>query len=33
TTVQQIFIDAHHMGGCDVLFSIDSRGGLDPLLR
>ncbi|MDU1676720.1 MAG: glutaredoxin domain-containing protein [Klebsiella pneumoniae] len=29
----QIFIDAQHIGGCDDLYALDSRGGLDPLLR
>ena len=32
-TVPQIFIDAQHIGGCDDLYALDSRGGLDPLLR
>ncbi len=32
TTVPQIFIDAQHIGGCDDLFALDARGGLDPLL-
>ena len=32
TTVPQIFIDGHHIGGCDDLFALDARGGLDPLL-
>jgi glutaredoxin 3 len=31
TTVPQIFIDAQHIGGCDDLYALDSRGGLDPL--
>ena len=33
TTVPQIFIDAQHIGGCDDLYALDSRGGLDPLLK
>ncbi|EJT9729331.1 glutaredoxin 3 [Salmonella enterica] len=33
TTVPQIFIDAQHIGGCDDLYALDERGGLDPLLR
>ncbi|MEJ4047297.1 glutaredoxin 3 [Erwinia sp. SLM-02] len=33
TTVPQIFIDAQHIGGCDDLFALDGRGGLDPLLK
>lgn len=32
TTVPQIFIDGRHIGGCDDLFALDARGGLDPLL-
>lgn len=32
TTVPQIFIDGQHIGGCDDLFALDARGGLDPLL-
>lgn len=31
-TYPQIFIDGLHVGGCDDLVSLDSRGGLDPLL-
>jgi glutaredoxin 3 len=31
-TVPQIFIDGQHIGGCDDLQSLDSRGALDPLL-
>lgn len=31
-TVPQIFIDDFHVGGCDELFALDSKGGLDPLL-
>jgi len=31
-TFPQIFIDGKHIGGCDDLFALDSRGGLDPLL-
>lgn len=33
TTVPQIFINAQHVGGCDDLYALDARGGLDPLLR
>jgi glutaredoxin 3 len=33
TTVPQIFIGAHHVGGSDDLHALDARGGLDPLLR
>lgn len=31
-TVPQIFIGAKHVGGCDDLYALDARGGLDPLL-
>ena len=31
-TVPQIFIDGSHIGGCDELYALDARGGLDPLL-
>ena len=31
-TVPQIFIGATHVGGCDDLMDLDSRGGLMPLL-
>lgn len=33
TSVPQIFIDGHHIGGCDDLFELESRGGLDPMLQ
>lgn len=33
TTVPQIFIDQQHIGGCDDLFALDQRAGLDPLLN
>jgi glutaredoxin 3 len=33
TTVPQIFIDSQHIGGCDDLYALDARGGLDSLLR
>lgn len=32
-TVPQIFIGDTHVGGCDDLYALDQRGGLDPLLR
>lgn len=32
-TVPQIFIGDTHVGGCDELESLVSRGGLDPLLN
>jgi len=31
-TVPQIFIGDTHVGGCDDLMALDSRGGLVPLL-
>lgn len=31
-TVPQIFIDGKHIGGCDDLYALDAKGGLDPLL-
>jgi glutaredoxin 3 len=31
-TVPQIFIDNRHVGGCDDLYALDSRGELDPML-
>ena len=32
TTVPQIFIDGHHVGGCDDLMALESAGKLDPML-
>jgi glutaredoxin 3 len=32
STVPQIFIDDAHIGGCDDLYALDGKGGLDPLL-
>ena len=32
-TVPQIYIGDHHVGGCDDLVALDSRGGLLPLLQ
>ena len=32
-TVPQIFIGDTHVGGCDDLYALDRRGGLDPLLQ
>ena len=32
-TVPQIFIGKTHVGGCDDLMALDSRGGLVPLLN
>lgn len=31
-TVPQIFIGDAHVGGCDDLYALDQRGGLDPML-
>jgi glutaredoxin 3 len=31
-TVPQIFIDDHHVGGCDDLYALDHDGKLDKLL-
>ncbi len=32
TSVPQIFIDDYHVGGCDDLFALESRGLLDQKL-
>jgi len=32
-TVPQIFINNQHIGGCDELYALESKGGLDPLLK
>lgn len=32
TSVPQIFIDDYHVGGCDDLFALESRGVLDQKL-
>jgi glutaredoxin 3 len=32
TTVPQIFIGPHHVGGCDDLYDLEDNGKLDPLL-
>ncbi len=32
-TVPQIFIGQTHVGGCDDLIALDSKGGLIPLLQ
>ena len=31
-TVPQIFVDDKHVGGCDELYALESRGELDPML-
>ncbi|MDY7228096.1 glutaredoxin 3 [Hyalangium rubrum] len=33
TTVPEIFINGRFIGGCDDLYALDARGGLDPLLQ
>lgn len=32
-TVPQIFVGETHVGGCDDLYELDARGGLDNLLK
>lgn len=32
-TVPQIFIGAKHVGGCDDLYALNAKGGLDLLLE
>ncbi|WP_058533580.1 glutaredoxin 3 [Legionella saoudiensis] len=32
-TVPQIFINGHHVGGCDDLHALEAQGKLDQLLR
>lgn len=32
STVPQIFIGDRHLGGCDDIYALDERGGLDPIL-
>jgi glutaredoxin 3 len=32
STVPQIFVGERHVGGCDDLYALDSRGQLDSLL-
>ena len=33
SSVPQIFIDDVHIGGCDELYLLEQRNGLDPLLE
>jgi glutaredoxin 3 len=33
SSVPQIFIGERHVGGCDDLYALDDRGGLEPLLK
>ena len=32
SSVPQIFIDEHHVGGCDELYDLEAQGKLDSLL-
>lgn len=32
TSAPQIFVDGHHIGGCDELVALDRAGKLNPLL-
>ena len=32
-TVPQIFVGETHIGGCDDLYALEARGGLDKLLQ
>jgi glutaredoxin 3 len=32
STVPQIFINGHHVGGCDELFALEAKNQLDSLL-
>lgn len=32
-SLPQIFINNHHVGGCDDLFSLDATAGIEPLLN
>lgn len=32
-SVPQIFINGKHVGGCDDLYGLESKGQLDPLLK
>ncbi len=33
TSVPQIFIDGHHVGGCDELYELEADGKLDTMLE
>ena len=33
TTFPQIFINGHHVGGCDDMYALERAGKLDPLLE
>ena len=32
-SLPQIFINRHHIGGCDDLYALDAQNKLDPLLQ
>lgn len=32
-SLPQIFINDHHVGGCDDMYALNSQGKLDPLLQ
>ena len=32
-SLPQIFINNHHIGGCDDLYALDAQSSLDPLLQ
>ena len=32
-SLPQIFINDHHIGGCDDLYDLEAQGNLDPLLQ
>ena len=32
-SLPQIFINNHHVGGCDDLHALESQGGIEPLLE
>jgi glutaredoxin 3 len=32
-SLPQIFINNHHVGGCDDLFDLEAEGGIEPLLE
>jgi glutaredoxin 3 len=31
-SLPQIFINDHHVGGCDDLYALEAQGGVEPLL-
>lgn len=32
-SLPQIFINDQHVGGCDDLFALEAKGGIEPLLK